>query len=215
MIFKDKDGRPVTPRTKGQERIVQASHNNTIVFVQGPAGTGKTFVPLALGLAELTEANIDRLVLTRPAIQAGEDIGFLPGELDEKITPYMAPFMNNMNQLIGKEKHAEYVRDDVICYEPLGFLRGVTLDKCCVILDEAQNATEHQLKMLLTRIGPRATVFVTGDPNQTDLRPKNKSALFSADAKLAQVNDIGFVYLDVEDIVRHRIVRDIIQAYQY
>ena len=214
MIFKDKDGRAVKPRTKGQERIIRKAHNNTIVFVQGPAGTGKTFVPLAISLSRLVDEEIDRIVLTRPAVQAGEDIGFLPGELDEKIAPYMAPFLNNMNSLVGKEQHAKYLEEDQVVYEPLGFLRGVTLDKCAVILDEAQNATQHQLKMLLTRIGPRATVFISGDPGQTDLPEHVTSALDTAEIRLRHVNDIGFVHLSTDDIVRHRIVRDIIQAYR-
>lgn len=203
----------IKPKTKGQSQIVEAADHNTVVFANGPAGTGKTFVSLALSMQALHQGHTDQVILTRPAVEAGQGMGFLPGDLTEKLDPYVQPFYQILNRLIGPAALHNYRKStNQIRFEPLGFLRGQTLDRCYVVLDEAQNATPKQLKMLLTRLGKRADMFVTGDPEQTDL--DCKSALKDAEFRLRGLDDIGFVDLTVEDIVRHNLVRDVIEAYR-
>lgn len=210
-VFRSVTNHVVKTKTRGQERIVHSAGNNDVVFVAGPAGTGKTYVTVAYALARLQNKEVESLVFTRPAVQCGTDLGSLPGELEEKIAPYMAPFVNKVSNILSPEKHLKLKSDNTIRYEPLGFLRGQTLDNAVVILDEAQNASEEQIKMLITRLGPKAQLFITGDPEQTDLhRPSMQSAI----DRLYHINNIGTVHLDTDDIVRHQVVRDVIMAYR-
>lgn len=213
-ILRTSFGYTIEPKTQGQSRIVQRADHNDVVFTLGPAGTGKTYVSLALAVAALRNGDTDNVILTRPAVQAGEDLGFLPGELHEKLDPYMAPFYGAMSDFLKPEEIHNLQENGQIRYEPLGFLRGQTLDDCYVILDEAQNATRSQLKMFLTRLGKKATAFITGDPEQTDLPRKSASALYDAEFLLRRINGVGFVNLDEDDIVRHRIVKEVISAYR-
>ena len=210
-IFRSQKNRVVNTITRGQGRIINSANNNTVIFVAGPAGTGKTYVTVAYGLDKLQTNKIDSLVLTRPAVQCGTDLGSLPGELHEKIGPYMAPFVNKVSDILSPEEHTALKEAQKVRYEPLGFLRGQTLDNCVVILDEAQNASEAQIKMLITRLGPKAQLFITGDPEQTDLRRASMKASMD---RLQHINDISTVHLSHKDIVRHQVVKDVIQAYR-
>lgn len=202
----------IKPKTEGQSRIVEAADSHTVVFADGPAGTGKTFVSLAMSMKALCEGHTDEVVLTRPAVEAGEGMGYLPGDLSEKLEPYVQPFIHILHRLIGPTALHNFREQNKIRFEPLSFLRGQTLDRCYVVLDEAQNATPAQLKMLLTRLGKRADMFVTGDPEQTDL--DQTSALRDAEYRLRSLDDVGFVDLTTDDIVRHKLVRDVIEAYR-
>jgi phosphate starvation-inducible PhoH-like protein len=214
-IYHSDKGYDINPRTRSQESLAQTVENNTVVFATGPAGTGKTFVSMALALSALKNGKTDELLLTRPAVQAGEDLGFLPGELDEKLAPYVRPFDNILSQLCTpKRQHNLKNGNKGINYEPLGFLRGQTLDNCWTILDEAQNATRDQMRMFLTRLGPDAKAIVTGDPKQTDLSNPRNSALHDAKGLLSGINDISFVRFGEDEIVRHDVVRSVIKAYR-
>jgi phosphate starvation-inducible PhoH-like protein len=205
-------GRPIQTKNRGQSRIVEAATHNSVVFADGPAGTGKTFVSLALSMKALSENKTDEVVLTRPAVEAGDGMGYLPGDLTEKLDPYITPFYQILKELIGQVALNNYREAGKIRFEPLSFLRGQTLDRCYVVLDEAQNATPSQLKMLLTRLGKRADMFVTGDPEQTDL--SQTSALRDAEMRLRGLDDIQFVDLTVDHIVRHSLVKQVIKAYR-
>lgn len=213
-ILRTEKGQDVNPRTRSQEQLAQTVDNNTVVFGVGPAGTGKTYVSIALAANALQEGDTDKVLLTRPAVQAGEDLGFLPGELDEKLAPYVRPFDAILSDFYSKHQVHNLKENGQIEYQPLGFLRGQTIDNCWAILDEAQNATEDQLRMFLTRLGPNAKALITGDPEQTDLPNPSTSALSSASRLLSSVHDITFVEFSEDEIVRHDVVKGVIQAYR-
>lgn len=203
----------VRARTENQRRLVECCERNDVVFAIGPAGTGKTYTAVALAVRALKNKEIRRIILTRPAVEAGENLGFLPGDLKEKIDPYLRPLYDALFDMIPGEKLRSFLENGVIEVAPLAFMRGRTLDHAYVILDEAQNATESQLKMFLTRMGPSAKMIVTGDTSQVDLPRNQPSGLVQATRLLKGIDGIGFVTLDARDVVRHRLVRDIIFAY--
>lgn len=203
----------VRARTANQRKLVEICEKNDIVFAIGPAGTGKTYTAVALAVRALKNREIRRIILTRPAVEAGENLGFLPGDLKEKIDPYLRPLYDALFDMIPGEKLRAFIENGVIEVAPLAFMRGRTLDHAYVILDEAQNATESQLKMFLTRMGPSAKMIVTGDTSQIDLPRNQPSGLVQATRLLRNIDGIGFVQLDASDVVRHRLVRDIIHAY--
>ena len=203
----------VRARTPNQRKLVETCEKNDIVFAIGPAGTGKTYTAVALAVRALKNREIRRIILTRPAVEAGENLGFLPGDLKEKIDPYLRPLYDALFDMIPGEKLRTFLENGVIEVAPLAFMRGRTLDHAYVILDEAQNATESQLKMFLTRMGPSAKMIVTGDTSQIDLPRNQPSGLIQAVRLLKNIDGIGFVHLDATDVVRHRLVRDIIFAY--
>ncbi|MFM7015582.1 MAG: PhoH family protein [Bacteroidota bacterium] len=203
----------VKARTANQKKLVSASEKNDIVFAIGPAGTGKTYTAVALAVRALKNKEIRRIILTRPAVEAGENLGFLPGDLKEKIDPYLRPLYDALFDMVPGEKLKTFLENGVIEVAPLAFMRGRTLDNAFVILDEAQNATESQLKMFLTRMGPSAKFIVTGDTTQVDLPKHQPSGLIQATRLLKNIDGIEFVTLDATDVVRHRLVRDIIHAY--
>jgi phosphate starvation-inducible PhoH-like protein len=204
----------VRARTPNQKKLVTASEKNDIVFAIGPAGTGKTYTAVALAVRALKNREIRRIILTRPAVEAGENLGFLPGDLKEKIDPYLRPLYDALFDMVPGEKLRAFIESGVIEVAPLAFMRGRTLDNAFVILDEAQNATESQLKMFLTRMGPSAKFIVTGDTTQVDLPRNQPSGLIQATRLLKGIEGIEFVNLDASDVVRHRLVREIIGAYQ-
>lgn len=212
LVF-GQNGIMVRARTANQKRMVDSSEKNDVVFAIGPAGTGKTYTAVALAVRALKNREIKRIILTRPAVEAGENLGFLPGDLKEKIDPYLRPLYDALYDMIQGEKVKTYIENGIIEVAPLAFMRGRTLDNAFVILDEAQNATESQLKMFLTRMGPTAKFIVTGDVTQIDLPRNQPSGLVQAIKILSNVKGIDFIYLDGQDVVRHRLVRDIIEAY--
>lgn len=207
------NGIVVKARTANQRKMVSSSEKNDIVFAIGPAGTGKTYTAVALAVRALKNKQIKRIILTRPAVEAGENLGFLPGDLKEKIDPYLRPLYDALYDMIPGEKLKTFLENSIIEVAPLAFMRGRTLDNAFVILDEAQNATESQLKMFLTRMGPSAKFIVTGDITQIDLPPKQPSGLLQAQRILSDVPGIDFIYLNQQDVVRHRLVKEIIKAY--
>jgi phosphate starvation-inducible PhoH-like protein len=213
VLVYGQNGITVKARTPNQQRMVTSSEENDIVFAIGPAGTGKTYTAVALAVRALKNKEIRRIILTRPAVEAGENLGFLPGDLKEKIDPYLRPLYDALYDMIPAEKLKTFLETNVIEVAPLAFMRGRTLDNAFVILDEAQNATESQLKMFLTRMGPSAKFIVTGDITQIDLPTKQPSGLVSAVKILKKIEGIDFIFLDAGDVVRHRIVKDIIHAY--
>lgn len=204
----------VRARTPNQRKLVESSEKNDVVFAIGPAGTGKTYTAVALAVRALKNREIRRIILTRPAVEAGEHLGFLPGDLKEKIDPYLRPLYDALFDMIPGEKLKTFLENGVIEVAPLAFMRGRTLDHAYVILDEAQNTTESQLKMFLTRMGPSAKMIVTGDTSQIDLPRNQPSGLIQATKILKNIDGIGFVHLDASDVVRHRLVKDIIHAYE-
>ncbi len=212
LVF-GQNGIMVRARTVNQKKMVESSEKNDILFAIGPAGTGKTYTAVALAVRALKNREIKRIILTRPAVEAGENLGFLPGDLKEKIDPYLRPLYDALYDMIQGEKVKSYIESGVIEVAPLAFMRGRTLDNAFVILDEAQNATESQLKMFLTRMGPSAKFIVTGDVTQIDLPRNQPSGLVQAIKILSNVKGIDFIYLDAQDVVRHRLVKDIIEAY--
>jgi phosphate starvation-inducible PhoH-like protein len=203
----------VKARTANQKRMVTAIDKNDILFAIGPAGTGKTYTAVALAVRALKNKEIKRIILTRPAVEAGENLGFLPGDLKEKIDPYLRPLYDALDDMIPPEKLKAYLENRTIEIAPLAFMRGRTLDNCFVILDEAQNATDMQLKMFLTRMGPTAKFIVTGDVTQIDLPKKQQSGLHTALRILTDIKGIEIIYLTGEDVVRHKLVRKILEAY--
>jgi phosphate starvation-inducible PhoH-like protein len=204
----------VRPRTEGQARYVNAMLNNDVVFCIGPAGTGKTFLGVALALNFLKRGRISRIVLCRPAVEAGESLGFLPGDIYAKVNPYLRPLYDALHDLMDVRRVKRYIENDIIEILPLAFVRGRTLDNAFIILDEAQNCTVSQMKTFLTRLGPRARLLVTGDTSQNDLPASAKSGLADARERLGDVPGIEFVRLAKEDIVRHPLVGRIITAYE-
>ena len=203
----------VKARTPNQRRMVDGIGLNDILFAIGPAGTGKTYTAVALAVRALKNKEIKRIILTRPAVEAGENLGFLPGDLKEKIDPYLRPLYDALDDMIPAEKLKVYLENRTIEIAPLAFMRGRTLDNCFVILDEAQNATDMQLKMFLTRMGPTAKFIVTGDVTQIDLPKKQQSGLHTALRILTDIKGIEIIYLTGEDVVRHKLVRRILEAY--
>ena len=207
------NGVMVKARTANQRKMVDCINKSDILFAIGPAGTGKTYTAVALAVRALKNKEIKRIILTRPAVEAGENLGFLPGDLKEKIDPYLRPLYDALDDMIPAEKLKFYLENRTIEIAPLAFMRGRTLDNCFVILDEAQNATDMQLKMFLTRMGPSAKFIVTGDVTQIDLPKKQQSGLHTALRILTDINGIEIVYLSGEDLVRHKLVRKILAAY--
>ena len=207
------NGLIVRARTLNQRKMVSSIDDNDIVFAIGPAGTGKTYTAVALAVRALKNKEIKRIILTRPAVEAGENLGFLPGDLKEKIDPYLRPLYDALYDMIPGEKLQSYIENGIIEVAPLAFMRGRTLDNAYVILDEAQNSTESQLKMFLTRMGPSAKFIVTGDISQIDLPRNQPSGLVQSIKLLKDIKGINFIHLDASDVVRHRLVRDIIHAY--
>ncbi|MCX6275796.1 MAG: PhoH family protein [Bacteroidetes bacterium] len=212
LVF-GQNGIMVRAKTANQKKMVESSEKNDILFAIGPAGTGKTYTAVALAVRALKNREIKRIVLTRPAVEAGENLGFLPGDLKEKIDPYLRPLYDALFDMIQGEKVKTYLESGIIEVAPLAFMRGRTLDNAFVILDEAQNATESQLKMFLTRMGPSAKFIVTGDITQIDLPKNQPSGLVQAIRILSSVKGIDFIYLNEQDVVRHKLVREIIEAY--
>lgn len=207
------NGLIVRARTPNQRKMVESINKNDILFAIGPAGTGKTYTAVALAVRALRNKEIKRIILTRPAVEAGENLGFLPGDLKEKVDPYLRPLYDALDDMIPAEKLKGYLENRTIEVAPLAFMRGRTLDNCFVILDEAQNATDMQLKMFLTRMGPTAKFIVTGDLTQVDLPKKNQSGLATAIKILDNINGIDIVYLTGSDVVRHKLVKRILEAY--
>ena len=207
------NGVMVKARTANQRKMVDCINKSDILFAIGPAGTGKTYTAVALAVRALKNKDIKRIILTRPAVEAGENLGFLPGDLKEKIDPYLRPLYDALDDMIPAEKLKFYLENRTIEIAPLAFMRGRTLDNCFVILDEAQNATDMQLKMFLTRMGPSAKFIVTGDVTQIDLPKKQQSGLHTALRILTDISGIEIVYLSGEDVVRHKLVRKILAAY--
>lgn len=213
VIVYGPNGLLVKARTANQRRMVEGIGRGDILFAIGPAGTGKTYTAVALAVRALKNKDIKRIILTRPAVEAGENLGFLPGDLKEKIDPYLRPLYDALDDMIPAEKLKQYLENRTIEIAPLAFMRGRTLDNCFVILDEAQNATDMQLKMFLTRMGPSAKFIVTGDVTQIDLPKKQQSGLHTALRILTDIKGIEIVYLSGEDVVRHKLVRKILAAY--
>ncbi len=207
------NGYIVRARTPNQKKMVMLANENDIVFAIGPAGTGKTYTAVALAVRALKDKSVKRIILTRPAVEAGENLGFLPGDLKEKIDPYLRPLYDALDDMLPIEKLNLYMQNRVIEIAPLAFMRGRTLDHAFIILDEAQNATDAQIKMFLTRIGPSAKCIVTGDLTQIDLPRNQNSGLFTSLRILKDIDGIGTIFLNENDIVRHRLVKQIIKAY--
>jgi phosphate starvation-inducible PhoH-like protein len=203
----------VQPRTSGQSEIINRIHKCDLVVVIGPAGTGKTYIAVSLAVAALKNKEVKKIVLARPAVEAGESLGFLPGDFKEKIDPYLRPLYDALDEMLPRELLRKYLEQSIIEVIPLAYMRGRTLNNAFVILDEAQNATSMQMKMFLTRLGVNSKAIVNGDITQVDLPAKPQSGLIEIQKILKGVDGIAFVYLDRKDVVRHRLVRDIIDAY--
>src|SRR5881392_1676031 len=207
------NGKTVRARTGNQKKLVAMTDRNDIIFAIGPAGTGKTYTAVALAVRALKNKLVKKIILTRPAVEAGESLGFLPGDLKEKIDPYLRPLYDALDDMIPADKLGYYMSTRTIEIAPLAYMRGRTLDNCFIILDEAQNATDLQLKMFLTRIGANAKAIITGDLTQVDLPRNQKSGLEKATRILKNIEGIAHIELDEEDVVRHRLVKSIIKAY--
>lgn len=206
-------GREIRPRTEGQARYVESIRKNDVVFACGPAGTGKTYLAVAMAVEALKNSLVRKIILVRPAVEAGESLGFLPGDLQAKINPYLRPLMDAINEMIGYDQAQQLIQRDVIEVCPLAYMRGRTLNEAFIILDEAQNTTIAQMKMFLTRMGNASKIVVSGDPTQVDLPTRTQSGLIDGLKRLASINGIGIVKLTGKDIVRHRLVTDIVRAY--
>jgi len=213
IIVKGVNGKIIKAKTTNLKKLVKETEKKDMVFAIGPAGTGKTYTSVALAAKALRDKAVKRIVLTRPAVEAGESLGFLPGDLKEKLDPYLQPLYDALRDMIPHEKLEGFIEKKVIEVAPLAFMRGRTLDDAFVILDEAQNTTHSQMKMFLTRMGMNAKFIITGDPSQVDLPPKQQSGLKEAMRILKGVKEIGFVHLTEEDVVRHPVVKKIILAY--
>lgn len=207
-------GKLIKAMTPNQQKLVDYVYKNDMVFAVGPAGTGKTYTGVALAVKALKEKQVKRIILTRPAVEAGENLGFLPGDMKEKLDPYMQPLYDALRDMLPPQTLEDYILKGIIQIAPLAFMRGRTLDNAFVILDEAQNTTHSQMKMFLTRMGKNAKFIITGDPGQVDLPRRTISGLKEAILVLKDVEGIGIIYLDDKDIVRHRLVKKIIDAYK-
>ena len=214
VILHGPSGRIIKAKTPNQYKLIEASVDNDMVFAIGPAGTGKTYTAVALAVRALKNREVRRIILTRPAVEAGENLGFLPGDLKEKLDPYLAPLYDALRDMIPKDKLEFYLENKTIEIAPLAFMRGRTLDDAFVILDESQNTTTSQMKMVLTRMGESARFIITGDTSQIDLPKHQKSGLKEAVGYLKNVKGIGFIYLDGSDVIRHPLVKQIIEAYE-
>jgi len=203
----------IKARTSGQRKYVEAAIQNDICFAIGPAGTGKTYLAVALAVSSLKKGRVKKIILARPAVEAGESLGFLPGDFREKIDPYLKPLYDALDDMIPSEKLRSYLEKGIVEIVPLAYMRGRTLNNAYVILDEAQNATAMQMKMFLTRLGANSKAIITGDITQIDLPPKQVSGLVQARDILSNIKGVSFVYFDRSDVVRHRLVKDIIDAY--
>ena len=213
LIIHGMNGKPITARSENQQRLVKAFEENDLVFATGPAGSGKTFVAIALAVRALKNKEARKIILSRPAVEAGEKLGFLPGEMKDKLDPYLQPLYDALQDMIPAVKLKEYMENNVIQIAPLAFMRGRTLNDAVIILDEAQNTTPHQIKMFLTRLGMNAKMIVTGDVTQIDLPPSTTSGLIQAMQILKGVKGIGRIEFTKKDIVRHKLVQRIVEAY--
>lgn len=213
VILYGTKGSPIKAKTPNQQRLVQAVKEQDLVFALGPAGTGKTFVSVAMAIKALKNKQVKKIIITRPAVEAGENLGFLPGDLKEKIDPYLRPIYDALNDMVPFEKLKYYMEREIIEIAPLAYMRGRTLNNAFILLDEAQNTTPMQMKMFLTRMGPESKMIVTGDASQIDLPRNQQSGLNEAVKILKDVKGIGIVELNERDVVRHKLVRDIIEAY--
>ena len=213
-IIKDNSGKPIRVKTLGQKVYVDSVKSHDVVFGIGPAGTGKTFLAVTLAVTALKRGQVKRIILTRPAVEAGENLGFLPGDLKEKVDPYLRPVYDALYQILGKEQTTRLMERDIIEIAPLAYMRGRTLDDAFVILDEAQNTTIMQMKMFLTRLGFHSKMIINGDTSQIDLPKKVKSGLIDATEKLKHIKQIDFVHFSANDVVRHPVVAEIINAYE-
>lgn len=213
VIVYGNDGLVVKPRTHNQLKLVETCHHDDLVFAIGPAGTGKTYVAVAMAVRALKDKRVRKIILTRPAVEAGENLGFLPGDLNEKLAPYLQPLYDALRDMIPAEKLRQYTENGTIQVAPLAYMRGRTLDNAFVILDEAQNTTQMQMKMFLTRMGKSAKFIVTGDITQIDLPRNQRSGLPEAMKILDKVKGIGFVYFAEKDVIRHELVKKILGAY--
>jgi phosphate starvation-inducible PhoH-like protein len=207
-------GKMIKAMTQNQQLLVDTMMKNDMVFAVGPAGTGKTYTGVAMAVKALKEKSVKRIILTRPAVEAGENLGFLPGDMKEKLDPYMQPLYDALRDMIPAQSLEDYITKGIIQIAPLAFMRGRTLDNAFVILDEAQNTTHSQMKMFLTRMGKNAKFMITGDPGQVDLPRRTTSGLKEALLVLKSIDGIGIIYLDDKDIVRHRLVKKVIDAYK-
>ena len=214
VIVHNTDGKPIKARGKNQEAMVKAYFDNDLIFAVGPAGTGKTYIAIALAVRALKNREIKRIILTRPAVEAGERLGFLPGDLKDKLDPYLQPLYDALGDMIPTRRLQEFMADGTIQIAPLAYMRGRTLDRACVILDEAQNTNIAQLKMFLTRMGPNAKFIVTGDASQVDLPRKEDSGLLHSIALLRDIKGIASITFTNADIVRHPLVTKIVKAYE-
>jgi phosphate starvation-inducible PhoH-like protein len=214
LIIHGVGGRPVIARSANQQKLVKSFEENDLTFAIGPAGSGKTFVAIALAVRTLKNRQVRKIILSRPAVEAGEKLGFLPGEMKDKLDPYLQPLYDALQEMIPPAKLKEYMESNVIQIAPLAFMRGRTLNDAVIILDEAQNTTPHQIKMFLTRLGLHAKMIVTGDITQIDLPPSIHSGLVEAMRILSGVHGIGKVTFTKKDIVRHKLVRHIVEAYE-
>ena len=214
LILHGQNGKVIKARTANQRKMVAEIIKNDMLFAIGPAGTGKTYTAVALAVKSLKDKEVKRIIFTRPAVEAGENLGFLPGDLKEKLDPYMQPIYDALFDMIPIEKLNDYVENGTIQIAPLAFMRGRTLDKAFVILDEGQNTTEQQMKMFLTRMGKSAKFIITGDETQIDLPRNQKSGLIHAKHTLKNIKNISFITLDEKDVIRHKLVIDIIKAYK-
>ena len=214
VIIYGSSGKRIIAKTSNQKRIVDLYNKNDLLFVIGPAGTGKTYVSVALGVKALKEKKIKKIIITRPVVEAGENLGFLPGDLQDKIDPYLKPIYDALEDMIPIQKMKKFIENKTIEIAPLAYMRGRTLKNAFILLDEAQNTTESQLKMFLTRLGQNSKMIVTGDISQIDLRKNQSSGLVDAKNKLNNIEGIGFTHLDSSDVLRHSLVKKILDKYQ-
>ncbi len=207
-------GAPIRPRTENQKAVVKAVMKDDLVFAIGPAGTGKTYIAVALAVRAMKNKVVKKIIITRPAVEAGENLGFLPGDLQEKLDPYLRPIYDALADMIPAEKLKYYLENNIVEIAPLAYMRGRTLNNAYVLLDEAQNTTTMQMKMFLTRMGPDSKMIITGDVSQTDLPRHQKSGLAEASAVLKDTKGVSVVYLSEKEVIRHRLVKNIIEAYK-
>lgn len=207
-------GKPIKPKTLGQKKYIQALNNNTITLGIGPAGTGKTYLAVAMAVKAFRENTVNRIILTRPAVEAGEKLGFLPGDLQNKVDPYLRPLYDALFDMLGSENYQKYIERGNIEVAPLAYMRGRTLDDSFIILDEAQNTTPEQMKMFLTRLGTNSKAIITGDITQIDLPSSQRSGLIEAMKVLKNIDDVAIIEFNEKDVVRHHLVQRIIKAYE-
>ena len=213
-ILYGSSGKKIIAKTLNQKKIVELNSKNDLLFVIGPAGTGKTYVSVALGVKALKEKKVKKIIITRPVVEAGENLGFLPGDLQDKIDPYLKPIYDALEDMIPIQKMRKLIENKTIEIAPLAYMRGRTLKNAFILLDEAQNTTQSQLKMFLTRLGENSKMIVTGDISQIDLRKNQSSGLIDAQNKLNKITGIGFIHLDSTDVLRHNLVKKILDKYQ-